>query len=181
MNQKTKIIYGAALFVAIILIAFFAYNALSESYQPDSASAETNEQIAAPDFTVYDSDGNEVRLSDFAGQPVIINFWASWCPPCRSEMPHFNLLYNEEKDNVVFLMIDLTDGQRETQTDGEAYIEDQGYDFEPLFDLDMDAASQYGIQSIPTTIFVDRDGYIKTGYQGALSEETLRQGIELIR
>jgi len=153
------------------------------SSESQSSSEPESSVYKAPDFTVFDSKGHEIHLSDFAGKPIVLNFWASWCPPCKSEMPHFNEVYaNLSEDNdVVFMMVDLTDGSRETQSDGANYVEEQGYDFPVYFDNEQEAANAYGISSIPTTIFIDSDGNIATGYKGAIDKETLITGIELIK
>lgn len=181
MSRKLKTLIAVAAFILFIGGAYLAYNALTEKNKPDDVIGETTgEKIVAPDFTVYDAQGNPVKLSDFAGKPVVLNFWASWCPPCKSEMPHFNEIYGEVKDTVVFMMVDLTDGSRETQERGQAYVDEQGFTFPVYFDLDLDAANTYGISSIPTTIFIDADGYAVTGYQGAIDADTLRAAIDLI-
>jgi len=125
--------------------------------------------------------GKPVKLSDFAGKPVVLNFWASWCPPCKSEMPHFNTVYQDQKDEVVFLMIDQTDGQRETKAKGLQYVADQGFDFPIYFDTELEASTAYGISSIPTTLFINPAGKIVNGYRGAIDEATLRSGIESIK
>ncbi|MBP3544577.1 MAG: TlpA family protein disulfide reductase, partial [Lachnospiraceae bacterium] len=73
------------------------------------------EKVPAPDFTVIDAEGNEVKLSDMRGKPVVVNFWASWCGPCKMEMPEFEEVYKELGDEVHFMMVNLTDGWQETQ------------------------------------------------------------------
>lgn len=188
MNATIKTILGIVLFAALLILASFAYNSLTDNYRPDKSSEysgengeKENEKFSAPDFTVFDVEGNEVKLSDFAGKPVVLNFWASWCPPCREEMPHFNKVYNEMKAEVVFLMVDLVDGQRETREKGLKYLEDNGFAFPAYFDLKQDAAATYGINSIPATLFIDPKGNILTGYLGGIDEETLRSGIKLIK
>ena len=155
---------------------------------PEETSEEISEEtpeeepsIKAPDFTVYDSEGNAVKLSDMLGKPVVLNFWASWCPPCKAEMPHFDEVNAELGGEIQFMMVDLVDGVRETVEVGLAYIEEQGYSFPVFFDSDGEGGSTYGIRSIPTTFFIDKEGNIVTGMQGAIDEITLREGIELIR
>ena len=165
------------------------------------SSADTNsgDAAAAPDFTVYDADGNKVALSDFKGEPVVVNFWASWCPPCKAELPDFEAAYQEvgiknsadggdaagsdaaDAQAVRFLMVNLTDGQRETLDTAGKFIADEGYTFPVYFDTDLDATYTYGISSIPMTLFIDSDGNVQDYYIGMIDEQTLRSGIEKIR
>lgn len=205
MTQKVKMVLGIALFLLLIAGAAAAYRILAERVKPDgnldpaagrNSVSETGDagQSApdsepepeqnlqkAPDFTVIDADGNSVKLSDMEGKPVVLNFWASWCPPCKSEMPEFDKVYQELGDAVQFMMVDLTDGQRETAEIGAAYVEEQGFTFPVYFDTGQEASYTYGIRSIPTTLFIDVDGYVVTGAQGMIDEETLRYGISLIQ
>lgn len=138
-------------------------------------------QNKAADFTVNDEKGNEIRLSDNFGKPIVLNFWASWCPPCREEMPYFNEVYAENKRDVVFMMVDLVDGSRETQEKGQNFINDNGFDLPIYFDNQQMAAAIYGITSIPTTIFINEDGEIVLAYHGPMNIESLLRGIELIK
>ncbi len=180
MNSKSKTILGIVIFAALLGVAYFAYAALTESYKLSNESQieeditePEDEKNPAPDFTVFDMQGNEVRLSDFDGKPVVLNFWASWCPPCRAEMPYFNEVYADVSDEVMFMMVDLVDGQRETQAKGQEYVQDEGFDFPVYFDNEQHAAYAYRISSIPTTVFIDSDGNIVTAYKGAIDKETL--------
>ncbi len=197
MNKNTKTIVLIGVFALFIVIAGYAYKELSknivpqnemedtqgkvESSQADENDQEQEDKIKAPDFTVVDTDGNSVMLSDLIGKPIVLNFWASWCPPCKSEMPEFNEVYQDVKDDIIFMMVDLVDGQRETVDKGSNYVNDEGFTFPVYFDTKQDAAIQYGISSIPTTIFIDKDGYMVTGMQGAMDKKTLLKGISLIQ
>ena len=136
----------------------------------------------APDFAMVDAAGNTVTLHSLlaGGKPAVLNFWASWCPPCRSEMPEFEKVFKELGDEVRFVMVDLVDGGRETIETGAKYIEAEGYTFPVYFDAEQEGAYAYGIHSIPTTIFIDRNGGIVTSAQGMLDESTLRKGVDLI-
>ena len=146
----------------------------------DSAQAAEPEKVLAPDFTVYDAEGNPVQLYDYIGKPLVVNFWASWCGPCQMEMPHFEDKYQELGDVVQFLMIHMTDGGRETVDSASAFIAEKGYTFPVLYDTDSNAALTYGAYSLPTTYFIDADGYAVAQATGAIDADTLQQGIDLI-
>jgi len=188
MNNKIKTIIAGLAFAAFLGIVYVGYTYLSSSYQlnlntnstaPKNLSQKSPLK-AAPDFTVTDEAGNPVKLSDFRGKPIVLNFWASWCPPCKSEMPHFNKLYSEKKDDVVFLMVDYVDGERETTETGLQYVRDQGFDFPIYFDTEQEAAKAYEVTSIPATFFINTDGKIVTSFQGAITETSLNEDIQLI-
>lgn len=198
MNNKIKTLIGLLAFVILIAGAYFAYNKLSNKIKPDTvaeqsantkaneqtpqgASAESEDKTKAADFTVLNKKGEPVKLSDFFGKPIVVNFWASWCPPCRSEMPHFDKAYSDHKDRVAFLMVDLVDGQRETVESGQDYIDGEGFDFPVYFDTDQEAAFAYMVQSIPTTLFIDSQGHIVKKVSGAMDEETLKGYLEKIK
>jgi len=188
MSKKKKTIIGIIVFVLFLGISFFAYSNLANHYKPTAETPNENQspkqeetKTLAPDFTVYDAKGNKVNLSDYRGKPVVLNFWASWCPPCKGEMPHFNEVYVSAKDNVVFMMIDLVDGERETKEKGQQYVKNMGYTFPVCFDLEQQAAYTYGISSIPTTFFIDFNGYIVKAYQGAIDKGTLQDGINSLK
>ena len=146
---------------------------------PEETTAPS--QVAlAPDFTVYDLEGNPVHLLSYLGKPIVLNFWASWCGPCKMEMPDFQKAFEELDGNVQFLMVNMTDGSRETVETAISFIESQGYTFPVLFDSDMDAAITYNAYSLPTTYFISAEGQVIARASGAISAELLQQGIDMI-
>lgn len=149
------------------------------SVPTEPATEPDYSEYKAPDFTVYDANGNAVRLSDYFGKPIVLNFWASWCGPCKHEMPAFQQKYQELGDEIQFLMVNMT--AYDTQADAQALLNANGYTFPVLYDLNGAAGRAYGVTSFPTTYFIDADGNLITGAIGAISAATLQKGIDMIR
>ena len=169
--KKTAILVVAA--VLAISAGFVIYGIVSRRQAEVSAAA-------APDFTVYNAQGEPVKLSDYRKKPVVLNFWASWCGPCQREMPDFETAWQKYGDEVVFLMVNLTDGYQETVETASSLIAEKGYTFPVCYDTDMDAATVYGVQSIPTTYFIDAKGAVVNRYTGSMDLKTLEEGIRQI-
>ena len=170
--------------IAIVLIGFIGgasvlYNQLSMDFAPVQTVTEAAVE-QAPDFTVTDGDGKEVRLSDFFGTPIVLNFWASWCGPCQYEMPDFEKAYEQYGEQVQFLMVNLTDGYSETVESAKTFLKEAGYIFPVYFDTLSDAAKTYKVYSIPCTYFLDEDGVLVTRTIGMISADALQEGIDLI-
>lgn len=188
--MKPGIKYALLVISAILLLAaaIFTYKYLTSvttvpPSPPDNrssaptATGEANGSVkknTAPDFTVLDSNGKTVRLSEKFGKPIVINFWATWCPPCKQELPDFDKLGKEYGDRIVFMMINLTDGYRDTVDGTKRFVSDKGYTFPVYFDTESSGAGAYKVISIPQTTFIDADGNVYKTHIGAMSEETLR-------
>ncbi|MEG2038076.1 MAG: redoxin domain-containing protein, partial [Ruthenibacterium sp.] len=134
----------------------------------------------APDFSLVDADGNRVLLSDYFGKPIVLNFWASWCPPCKAELPDFETVWAELGGEISFLMVNATDGKRETEEIARAFLADAGYAFPAFYDSEQEGVMAYGVSSLPRTLFIDKDGNLAGGANSMIDEETLRRGIALI-
>jgi len=198
MNNNKKLILFVIAFLcfAIFLVSvYFGYDSLAAKYseknvtdeksttqKPDIKTEINKVKVKAKDFVVYDENKKAVKLSDYIGTPVVLNFWASWCPPCKSEMPTFNEISNKySKDKIAILMINLTDGVDETINTAQQYIKDNNYSMKVLFDSKIDAANKFNISSIPRTIFIDKDGYIfQDNPAGVISKKELENQIKLL-
>lgn len=164
--------------ISALLIFSLVSCTQKNTVEEKDAQTTESEESALPDFTVYTADGKAVTLYEKLSKPVVVNFWATWCPPCQSEMPAFDELYKEYGKDIEFMMIDLTDGERDTVTSVKAFLEEKGYSFPVYYDTDMDAAAAYGVSSIPMTVFIDENGNLLNYKVGAISEEDLKAQLE---
>lgn len=152
---------------------------VTENTNQSEDSSSENKNLA-PNFTVFDLEGNEVNLTDFFGKPIIVNFWASWCGPCKMEMPDFDAAYTTYKDEIEFLMVNMTDGSRETLEKASSFIADSEYTFPVYYDTEYSAAITYSVSSLPTTYFINADGELIAHARGAIDADTLQKGIDMI-
>ena len=158
---------------AVLAAAFWRLSPTREAPTVTQESANT-----APDFTVYTIDGEEIHLSDFRGKPVVLNFWASWCGPCKAEMPDLEEAWQTYGEEIHFVTVNLTDGSSETVESATAYITQQGYTFPVYYDTEMSAAQAYGINSIPRTYFIDSAGNFVSAVTQMITADQLQQGID---
>ena len=119
-------------------------------------------------------------MSDYAGKVVILNFWASWCPPCKEEMPEFQELNRqlEDSEEAVLLMLNQTDGQRETKEKAEKYLTDNEFDFLNLYDQGEVGYEIFGVSRIPTTVVIDKEGRLSDYVLGMTDYDTVMEMIE---
>ena len=159
-------------------------NYIQPSHEQQSTE-EHKEALMAPDFTKQDQYGNEHTLSDYRGKVVVINFWATWCSPCRAELPDIQEVYEEygnNQEDVIILGITFPDMDKEQSKQGILdFIETQGYTFPTLFDESMELAYQYYINAFPTTFFINKDGTVEGYANGMLTKETIQELIEKLR
>ncbi|MEY9971854.1 thiol-disulfide isomerase/thioredoxin [Lysinibacillus sp. RC46] len=142
-----------------------------------------------PDFTLTSLDGKNVTLSELRGKKVVLNFWATWCPPCKAEMPHMQNYYEQyaKKDNVEIIAVNLTTQERDVTADAKV---DSVMTFRDSFDLtfpillDQDPKNSIGIAyqiiTIPTTYFIDSNGYIQRAIKGPMNAEMLKKYVDAL-
>lgn len=176
--EKKRFLLIFVLLAVVLALAATLYRSLTTDTIPPAGDPAPPR--AAADFTVYDLEGNEVHLSDFEGKPIVLNFWASSCGPCRSEMPDFQRAYESLGEKVQFLMVNVTDGQWDTLENASSYVADNGFTFPVYYDTAVDAAATYGIRGLPATVFINAEGNIIASRSGAMSLEILQGGIDLI-
>ena len=210
MNNKKWFLIFSVCFVVLMIGAGILYDNLSDTVERESLVTTENKEVTksptqvpkqeeaeqvdttkeqetveepsslTPDFTVVDGEEKEHNLSDFFGKPIVLNFWASWCGPCKSEMPDFDEVYGEYKEDISFLMVNLTDGHQETIQSAKTFIEEQGYSFPVYYDTTLEAMMAYSAYSIPMTFFINAKGEIVAYAKSAISKDVLLQGIEMI-
>ena len=186
--------------IAVIIIGMFGwaiYDYIDKSDNPDASSSldqfsntnsleESNEEYEendnvvgllrgniAPDFEIETLEGETVKLSDYRGKRVMLNFWATWCPPCRAEIPDMQKFY-ENKD-VVILAVNLIDSRPDEADNVEPFVKDYGLTFPVLLDEGSQVANLYQIQPIPTSFLIDSTGKIHNVAYGPLNYELMVQ------
>ena len=154
----------------------------AETEEPREETQITTEELVdlAPDITVYDRDGNVVKLSDMKGKPVVINFWATWCGPCKSELPAFQQAYEAYGQDVCFMMVDMVQGRTETKAGAVEYVDGQGYTFPLYFDEDETAVVAYDISAVPATFVINAKGQLVESHVGAMSYDELVALLETV-
>jgi len=147
---------------------------------PLSTSPSPREGFLAPDFTLDTLDGTKVTLSKLRGKIVLINLWATWCPPCRAEMPALENAYKQYKDSgVVVLGLNVTN--QDSEKDIPPFVDEFGLTFPILLDRDGSVSALYQLKGLPTTYFVNREGIIRTVVVGGPMNETfIRSKIEAL-
>lgn len=190
--KRSIIIWTIALtLIAIAIYTTYQYNnqpapaptpSEAQTQQPSNTTApeeEVLDSIDALDFKLTDLAGKEVSLSDYKGKIIYVNFWASWCDPCKYEMPFLEQLYKERKDtDLVILTVNL----QESKSVVDKFMADNKYTFTVLLDKDGEAANIYGIQSIPLSILIDKDFKIVSAHEGSMENyEMMRDFVDQLK
>ncbi|WP_419884408.1 TlpA disulfide reductase family protein [Paenibacillus sp. B-A-8] len=171
--------------IAIILLftwGIFDYKK-NQSGQSNNIQQEQSIEVVgikkgneAPDFELLNLEEQPVKLSDFKGKKVILNFWATWCPPCRTEMPHMEKYYTDYKDDTVVLAVNLTNTEQKT-ANVTGFIEQFGLSFPVALDSEGDVSSKYQVVAYPTSFIIDSQGIIQEIYQGAINYDLIKKAL----
>ncbi|MDT0161182.1 MULTISPECIES: peroxiredoxin family protein [Bacillaceae] len=170
-----------AIAIAIVLVNVWKSSPPEEPVQTSTeeeesppASSAPEEGAVPPDFELTTLAGETVRLSDYKGQKVILNFWATWCPPCKAEMPHMQKFYEENKDkDVEILAVNLTNADNGTKAI-ESFVQEYGLTFPIPLDQDGQLGVQYQVFSIPTSYIIDTNGVVSKKIIGPMDEEMIK-------
>ncbi len=154
---------------------------VTTEYGKNKTAPQINESTMvnekAIDFTLKDLDGNKISLSDFKGKNVYVNFFATWCPPCRAEMPDIEKMYQKYRDkDFVFLAVDLGEDRAAVKDFFESY----GLNFNVVLDQEQTVAQNYNITSIPVSIFIDKQGNIAAKKVGILTGKEMELYIKML-
>lgn len=153
--------------------------------QEDKGNSTKVDKIIAPDFSLVDQHGNIHKLSDYKGKIVFLNFWATWCPPCKGELPHIEEIYKEYKNNTADVIILGVTAPNLGREGSEEYIKDflnkQGYTFPVVFDNNGNIMEQYEIEAFPTTFIIDKEGNVNKYVPGAMDKATMESLINNVK
>jgi len=162
-------------FFGLLGLALLATGCQTAASAPASKGEPTaTPRPPAPNFALETLEGDSLQLSNYEGQVVLVNFWASWCPPCRDEMPALEAYYQDHKDDdLVILGVNVKDSDGAVR----AFLEDYTVSFPSVLDRDAKTAGAYNITGLPTTIFVDRKGRIIGTWPGMVTKTFLENNI----
>lgn len=202
-DKRRLLVIGIAL-VAVMALAFAGYQLLgrnasaadatqatgaasdagngSGTTSTSTTSSKDTPLLADYDATVYTEQKDPVKLTAIAGgKPLVINFWATWCPYCIQEMPDYLDIYREYGDRVSFAFVDATDGQSETVSVAAAWLKENGFSELPAYyDTDLEATAIFAARALPTTVVVDADGKIQGVSAGAIDPGRLRSALDAL-
>jgi peroxiredoxin len=172
MCKKALLFFLGVVTVALATLLSCAPPGATTARAPADATPGWQVGNLAPGFSLVDINGQSVRLSDFRGKPVLINFWATWCPPCRQEMPYLQQVYDQwSAKGLVLLAINIEESPAKVKT----FFAENNLSLPVLFDFTGSVTDSYGVIPIPTTFFIDGDGVIRQRVVGAFPN---RQAIE---
>lgn len=191
---KIKQIGGVILIIAGMTMVYTGFDGVRAIYQKDKAlieqenqgnnegNSETPKRIKSIDFTLKDQYKNVHTLSEYEGKTVFLNFWATWCPPCKAEMPHIEEIYKEygfNKEDVVILGVASPNlGKEGSEEHIKKFLKEEGYTFPVVMDYNGEFVYKYGISAFPSTFIIDKEGYVTQYVPGGMDKDTMKYLIE---
>ena len=181
-SGKKGLVAAIVVLVVVLVVGVAAYRAFYGEQIPSQAveqgSSDTSSadavMLADYDSEVYTQDEVSTKLSIIAdGKPLVVNFWATWCPHCIDEMPDFQKLYEKYGDRISFCMLDAVGTRNETLARGASYVREEGFTFPVYYDLDGDAVDTYRVTSYPSTVIFDANGELWSYYIGRIDTATV--------
>ena len=173
MQKNSKKLKAIVIFLLAMLIAGFTIFLAIGVMGTTTATSRSGKELVgkkAPSFVAPKVGGQLVSLENYKNKPLVLNFWASWCPPCRDETPGMERIWRKYEDQgVVILGINVQDGEKEA----ERYISEFGVTFSNALDLDGSITVDYGVTGLPVTFFIDNDSVVKGRWVGSISEDRL--------
>ena len=177
-RSKIWLYANAALALLLIVAGIVMFFWVDEQSSTPGTAGSINKIAAqhqgrpAPGFTLPTLSGESATLSDYEGQVVLINLWATWCPPCKAEMPTLNAFYEAHREQGFVV---LAVNNQEDATTINAYIQEKGFTFPVLLDPQAEMLDMYQVQGLPTTFIIDRSGQIQHVQIGEITEEQLNR------
>jgi thiol-disulfide isomerase/thioredoxin len=184
-NTKKSIIIWAMAIILVAVAVYSSYQYNNNPAPPPTPAGQVNpgeevlDSIDAMDFTLEDMNGNKVALSDYKGKTILLNFWASWCGPCKYEMPFIEQLYKDTKDSdLVIVTVNL----QEPKSTVSKFLIDNKYTFPVLLDTKGDVSNQYGVNGIPLSLLINKDFKIISAHEHQMdSYEILKEFVAQLK
>jgi len=187
MRMKNNAIAFLVLIGLVVYGAYDDFRGSSSDTGPAAEAAETGLETGirkgqlAPDFALEDLQGNTVRLSDFRGKKVLVNFWATWCPPCRAEMPHLQKFYEDYRSQgVVVLGVNLTPTEKNPDR-VQKFAKEQHLTFPIVLDKEGTVKNTYRVVAYPTTFLLDTGGVIRETFHGPMQYDMMKKAVSRIK
>lgn len=166
--------------ILVLTAAIVIAIAIASRPAPQTGDSSDGALNTAPDFSFVDPEGNTVKLSDYFGKPIVLNFWATWCPPCKAELPAFDEAYKKYGDDVIFIMLNLPSDPSELNGGAQKFMDELGFDLPVSSDAFNSGSQTYGISSIPRSVFIDKNGALTDSHNGRIDYDTLVRYIDKI-
>jgi peroxiredoxin len=184
--MRKRVIFWLLVGLTVVTAALGAWRwltarqATAQQIMEQSRSSLTGaSQSRAPDFTLTTLDGTPLRLDDLRGKVVLLNFWATWCPPCKAEMPDLNALQQEYGEARDFVVVGVN--VEEDTAEVKSFVDRQQLTFPIVFDSDGRVTTQlFGVRPLPTTFIIDRDGFIRDAWNGQIAPEAMLARLERV-